>query len=277
MTYKIFSFALIITVLSSCSYIQKRRNIQNPKTDKKEFIEQIKKVDCNDEDRLREVEKLYKNIGANEAEIELEKFYNVTNVVLTVKGKSHETIVVGGHYDKTTLGCGAIDNWTGVVIVANLYRIFKKRNNQKTYKFIAFGKEELNLVGSKAMVDRITETDRKNYCAMINFDSFGFTDIWTLASISDKSLIDFGREIAAKRNESFEIKDFRGASSDSKSFRDAKIPAITLSGLGDDWRDFLHQDKDQIKNINFDKTFENYQFAYQMLSEIDSKPCEYFR
>jgi aminopeptidase YwaD len=162
-------------------------------------------------------------------------------------------------------------------MIANLYKHFNERDNEKTYKFIAFGKEEKGLIGSRVWVDAIPRSKRKNYCAMVNFDSFGFVDVWALESISDSSLINLAKETASKRNFVFETRNYPGASSDSKSFQQKNIPAITLSGLDDNWRKYLHQEGDQLDNINFSKVYENYLFAKDYLKRIDNRNCESFR
>ena len=126
-------------------------------------------------ERREEVKKLFLKMGAPESDIVFEKLDDVENVVVTKKGKTDETIVIGAHFDKTETGCGAIDNWSGIVIVANLYRTMKDFTTQKTYKFVAFDKEELGLLGSDAMAKKIPKEERANYCAMVNFDSFGFS------------------------------------------------------------------------------------------------------
>jgi Zn-dependent M28 family amino/carboxypeptidase len=274
---KLLPFIFIFTSVCGCSLFDKIADRPDLNTSKTDLTNQIKGVDCDNADRLREVENLFRRVGAKDSEIVTEKYENVSNVVVTVKGKTEETVVVGAHFDKTTLGCGVIDNWTGVVILANLYRNVKAGANDKTYKFVAFGKEEEGLIGSKALVDDIPNREVSNYCAMVNFDSFGFTETWTLETISDSSLINLAKEIAAARGETFAVMNFSGASSDSKSFRRKNIPAITLSGLDDNWREYLHQDKDQLEHINFDKVYGNLEFSFQYLKAIDGKPCGYFR
>ena len=238
---------------------------------------QVESVGCENSGRFSAVKKLFTDVGANEDDIAVETYDGVENIVLTLGGKFDETVYVGAHYDKTTLGCGVIDNWTGVVIVANLYRSFREKRNEKTYKFIAFGKEERGLVGSKAMVARMNENAKKDSCAMINFDSFGFSDTWAPESISNNNLVVLAKEVAKKRNAEFEIREIKGASSDSKSFLDAGIPAISLSGLGKNWRNYIHRDKDILKNVSMNKVYENYLFSIDYLKEIDSKNCAEFR
>ncbi len=237
---------------------------------------QIKAVECDNALRLRTTKELFDKSGALN-DIAIERFGNVYNVVATVKGESDETIVIGAHYDKTTLGCGAIDNWTGVVILANLLEAFKKSNNHKTLKFVAFGKEEIGLLGSKAMADAIQRQSPEKYCAMVNLDSFGFTEIWALESISDRSLIEIAGKIASRRGVDFAVKEYPGASSDSHAFRDAGIPAVTFSGLDENWRDYLHGKNDVTGAVNPSAVFESYLFALEVVKEIDRKPCRSFR
>jgi hypothetical protein len=62
---------------------------------------------------------------------------------------------VGAHYDKVSDGCGAGDNWFGVVAVAYIYRTLKDIPLKKTLVFVAFEKEEKGLVGSRAMAEAI--------------------------------------------------------------------------------------------------------------------------
>ena len=136
--------------------------------------EDLKLNVCEDKERLAAVKLLFKKFGATDDEIIIEKFKNVENLVVTKKGKTGETVIVGAHYDKTSEGCGAIDNWTGIVIIANLYKTLRNFSTEKTYLFVAFGKEELGLVGSEAMARAIPKEKRAGYCSMVNFDSFGF-------------------------------------------------------------------------------------------------------
>lgn len=273
MLVRTLALFLLSLIFGGCDLFSFADHVVPKVTKKEDFIAQIKRVECENSERFSAVQRLLTNLGVEDSDVEIEKFENVTNIVLTVKGKTDETVVVGAHFDKTTLGCGAIDNWTGIVLVANLYKEFVARKNNKTYKFVAFGKEEKGLIGSKAMAGEIPDSEISNYCGMVNFDSFGFTDVWTLRSISDRKMIQLAEEVALDQGFTLESKSFAGASSDSKSFRNKGIPAITFSGLSDDWRDFLHQDKDQLEHIDFKKVWENFTFSYEYLSVIDNKIC----
>lgn len=234
-------------------------------------------VPCKDKERLAAVKSLFAKMGANEAEIKIEKLKSAENLVVTKKGKTDETVVIGAHYDKTDEGCGAIDNWAGIVILANLYRTMKDFTTEKTYQFAAFGKEEIGLVGSNAMADGIPKEKRANYCAMVNFDSFGFTYPQALRNISDTSLIKLAEEVSKEMKIPFAQAGIELASSDSESFRRKKIPAITLHGLNNQWQNYLHSSSDKVSNVNIQSVFIGYRHGLVFLSKIENKPCGAFR
>src|SRR5438067_10694100 len=137
-----------------------------------EIKAEISLAPCTNEDRLDAVKKLFQASGATDDDISVQKYKGIQNLVVTKKGKSDETIVVSAHYDKVRYGCGAIDNWTGIVIIANIYRTLRNIETEKTLLFVAFDEEELGLFGSNAMVKAIPKDRREVYCSNINLDSF---------------------------------------------------------------------------------------------------------
>ena len=242
-----------------------------------EIKEDIAANVCKNDARLEAVKKLFKKMGATDAEIKVEKVKNVDNVIVTKKGKTDETVVVGAHYDKVSDGCGAIDNWTGIVVLANLYRTIKDFDTQKTFVFAAFGKEELGLLGSREMAESIPKEKREQYCAMINFDSFGLTYPQAMTNISDSKLIDLAKEISKEMKIPFADAGIPNASSDSESFRRQKIPAISIHGMSASWQEYLHSAKDKVENVNTQTVYIGYRYALNFLAKIESKGCADFR
>ncbi len=237
----------------------------------------VEKVDCDNDKRLDSVKKLFIEKGAIEKDIEIIDHENVKNLIVTKKGKTDEIVVLGAHYDKTDVGCGAIDNWTGIVIIANVFQTMKFFETNKTYKFVAFGREEDGLVGSRAMVKDIPKDDRINYCAMVNLDSFGFTYPQAMKNISTNSLIDLAEETAKDFKIPFGRAGIEFASSDSASFRSKGIPSISLHGLSGKWDNFLHTTNDSLKNIKYTSVYIGYNVTLRMLAKIDVKGCQDFR
>jgi len=242
-----------------------------------EIAEDVKSVVCKNDERLAAVKKLFVKMGADDEEIKIEKIKDVENLTVTKKGKTGETVVIGAHYDKTSDGCGVIDNWTGIVVLANLYSTIKNFDTEKTYVFAAFGKEELGLVGSDAMARAIPKEKRGEYCAMVNFDSFGLSYPQAMTNISDPKLVEMAKEVADELKLPFAKASIENASSDSASFRKQKIPAISIHGLNDKWQQYLHSSKDKIENVNMQSVYIAYRYGLNFLVKIDAKGCSDFR
>lgn len=111
------------------------------------------------------------------------------NVIAFLDNNAPLTLVIGAHYDhlgtgqqgssKDSLGVGQIhngadDNASGVAALLELARIYSTNNIKESYNFlfIAFGAEELGLVGSKYFTEHPTLALDK-MTAMINMDMIG--------------------------------------------------------------------------------------------------------
>jgi len=251
---------------------------QSPKISTVEDIERdVDLVTCKSSDRLEAVQKLFRSMGATDADIAVDDSKGTKNVIVAKKGSSPETIVVGAHYDKVDAGCGAIDNWTGIVAIAHLYGTLRLLDTSKTFKFIAFDKEEKGLVGSHNFVSGIAKADRASVCSMVNIDSFGFTMPWIMENTSDKPLITTAKDLWKKMKLELTSVQIANADADSSSFRNAGIPAITFTGLSGDWQHYLHSSNDKLKNIKMDSVFAGYRLLLPFLIEIDKSACDAFR
>lgn len=238
-----------------------------------EIEQDVRAVPCKDDERLEGVKKLFEKMGARSEDISIQKFKDIENLVIEKQGKLDETIVLGAHYDKTKDGCGAIDNWTGIVMLAHLYRSFKDTALKKRLVFVAFGKEEKGLLGSKAMVKEIGKDKLDQYCAMINLDSFGMGMAQVATNISSPKLTDRAASIAEK----MKIPFARGAiagDSDSSSFRAKRIPALTIHGLADGFEKIIHTSKDKAENVQAGSVYLGYRLALALASELDNDACD---
>jgi Iap family predicted aminopeptidase len=243
-----------------------------------EIKEQVSAVPCvKNSERLAAVRDLFVKAGATAGDIRVDKLKDVDNLVVTKPGTTAEKIIVGAHYDRTTDGCGAIDNWTGIVIMANIYRTLRPLNTNKTYVFVAFGREEEGLYGSKAMADQIKKEDRASYCAMVNFDSYGLAYPQVMRNISSEPLIKLAESVSNDIKIPFAQASIEWASSDSAPFLDKGIPAISLHGLNDRWPEYLHTAADKVSNINIQSVNIGYRHGVFFLAKLEASPCGAFR
>jgi Zn-dependent M28 family amino/carboxypeptidase len=230
-------------------------------------------VPCKSGERLEAVKKLFIKKGAKKSDISGAKFAGGENLVVTLKGKTDETIIVGAHYDKIDSGCGAIDNWTGIVILAHLYKTISQYSVDKSYIFVAFDKEESGLVGSKAMVKTIPKESYSKYCAMVNIDSFGFTAPQAAVNMSDAEMVKLAKRIAEAKQFPFNTVGLSGADSDSSPFLAKKIPSITFHGLAPNWRTFLHTSNDKLENVEPRSVYVGYRFIFEYITELEILGC----
>jgi Iap family predicted aminopeptidase len=244
-----------------------------------EIRSEFDSVPCKNGDRLKTVITLFERMGARPEEIAVEKARGVENLVIRRAAVSDtpEKIVIGAHYDKVPDGCGAIDNWTGIVALAHIYRSVKDLPLKKNVIFVAFGKEEEGLVGSSGMTGGIKKEQAPEYCAMINIDSLGMGVPATLDNVSSKKLIDFTVALAKEMNVPFTQASINGASSDSASFISKKIPAVTIHALNPDWRKILHSSNDKAAKINYESVYVGYRVALALLFRVDSADNQAFR
>lgn len=245
---------------------------------KDEITAAVNAVPCKKEERIEGVKKLFREAGAGDADIIVEKFDKdkISNVVVRKKGDTDETVIVGAHYDRVESGCGAVDNWTGVVIMTHIYKAIAPLTTKKSYIFVAFDKEEAGLRGSSHMVKAMTPEQIAGTCSMLNFDSFGQAAPMSLRSVSSPKMLDLAKEIGDQGGLKFQDVEIPGASADSASFRDKKIAAITISGLAGNWQSILHTADDKPKNVNMDSVYLGYRFGLTFAAKIDAAGCKDF-
>lgn len=105
----------------------------------------------------------WEGITASRSDVKVE-FFNHTNwpqpsLIATIKGKTEEVIVIGGHADsiagfwgrERAKAPGADDNASGTATVTEIMRLLVESGYQpeKTIKFMAYAAEEVGLLGSK--------------------------------------------------------------------------------------------------------------------------------
>jgi Zn-dependent M28 family amino/carboxypeptidase len=195
--------------------------------------------------------------------------------MLPGNGEGH--IVVGAHYVKAKTGCGAIDNWTGVVILSHIYRTSRQIQPKHKILFIGFGREEDGLEGSMAMVKSIPKSEQTSYCAMINLDSFGLAIPQFLSNVSTPALEKFALTVAEKVRKPVASASVNLASADPLSFKNQGIPAITLHGLSSKWKEIIHTSEDNPDRIKAASVYLGYVLALNLLAQLDSCDCSSIR
>ena len=139
-----------------------------------------------------------------------------------------EVVVVGAHLDSVPISPGANDNASGVATVLEVARILAEVPTARTVHFVAFGAEELGLIGSRHYVATRTLSVR----GMVNLDMVGHGPQLLVAnSAGAGELLDVAERVAGRIGIKVERMSF--GSSDHESFESARIPVVFIH-TGDD-------------------------------------------
>lgn len=211
--------------------------------------------------------------------------YNVVGV-LTGAGPEAPWIVIGGHYDHLGMGGngslvpgeiavhnGADDNASGTAGVLELAQAFAAAPpSSRNILFIAFGAEELGLLGSAYFVSHMPE-EIGTIETMMNMDMIGrltdekLTVYGTGTSPAWNSILD---DLNGREEYGFEmsrIPDGFGAS-DHSSFYTKEIPVLAFfTGTHGDY----HRPSDDTELVNFTGQEKIVRFIGDVVTAIDSR------
>lgn len=193
------------------------------------------------------------------------------NIIATLKSKkkSAKTIVVGAHYDGVDTPA-ANDNASGISTIIEAARVLSKEKLDCNIRFIAFGAEEIGLVGSDYYVKSLNYTDLKNIIAMINADMVGVGDklcVYTMNKY-DSSL---AADLAVSCMNQFKYANTRDISdrSDHVAFETAGIPVVFID-YGPD--NNYHTDRDTADKIKKGDLSNTCNVIASMCDEISRNP-----
>ncbi len=100
-------------------------------------------------------------------------FGNLTtrNVIAETRtGDPENTIVVGAHLDSVSFGPGINDNGSGSGGILEIAEQLEKTKLRNQIRFMWFSAEESGLLGSTYYVEHLTDEERADIAAMLNFD-----------------------------------------------------------------------------------------------------------
>ncbi len=194
-----------------------------------------------------------------------------------------EVVIVGGHYDHLGMGGpgsgsravdtiavhnGADDNASGIAAVIELAeKMADEKSNKRSVIFVAFGAEEMGLVGSKAFTAKPpVETEKME--AMFNFDMVGRLDDKTMGlSIGGTKTSKETEDILNELNTGFELAfSPEGVGpSDHASFYLQNVPVFFIStGAHPDY----HTPADDTELINMEGVKKVTDYSYRVLMDV---------
>ena len=164
--------------------------------------------------------------------------YNVIGNIPAAKNpRTAQTIVVGAHFDSVQCP-GANDNATGTVSIVEAARILSQpeiaKNLKYNIEFVAFGAEEIGLIGSKEYVKSLQDSGRINKIkGMINLDMVGVGNNLVLYNSpgAGHEVTDIAKNVADELGylNASTAQDLHSTSSDHAPFEAVGIPSTFLT------------------------------------------------
>jgi Zn-dependent M28 family amino/carboxypeptidase len=130
-------------------------------------------------------------------ESEIRETYNV--IAETASGDPDRVVVVGAHLDSRLEGPGINDNGSGSATILEIAETFAAQNRDARNKlrFMWYGGEEFNLLGSTFYVNNLSEDEQDQIMAMVNFDMVGSPNYVRFVYDGDNSAFPVGPGAAA--------------------------------------------------------------------------------
>ncbi|HEV2690334.1 MAG TPA: M28 family peptidase [Bryobacteraceae bacterium] len=192
------------------------------------------------------------------------------NLICTLPGETDSVVLVGGHFDFVERGKGVVDNWSGSSLLPSLFLSVKAVPRRHTFVFVAFTDEEKGMVGSKFYVHELGKQRLAKISAMVNIDSIGTGPTKVELDRADRKLANaLGGGAAFLKMPLSVVNVHQVGASDSDSFQDKKVPAISIHSLTQETWPILHSWRDQLSAIKLDDYYNTYLLLRVYLAELD--------
>ena len=116
-------------------------------------------------------------VTGNTVRVKVDRFeeeLTTRNVIAeSARGDSGNVVVVGAHLDSVLEGPGINDNGSGSATILEIAEQMTKVKPRNQVRFIWFSAEESGLIGSDFYVSSLSDAERGQIAAMLNFDMVG--------------------------------------------------------------------------------------------------------
>lgn len=179
------------------------------------------------------------------------KLWNIVGIKNSINNEQTDIVYVTSHLDCDGVSSGANDNASGVAGVIEIAHALKDIEVQDEVRFIAFGGEEVGLLGSQAYVEALSKEDKGRSKACFNLDMLatdykGISELGIYTCDGKENIV---TEAVRKAGEKFSKDSTEEVSyeaelelsevgapimittSDHKPFNDAGIPAVVFTNI----------------------------------------------
>lgn len=189
-----------------------------------------------------------------------------TNIIADRAGTgagTRELVVVVAHLDSVNVrgpqeaAPGADDNGSGSVGLLEVARALADHRGTRDLRFILFGGEEQNLLGSRQHLASLSAGDRARIRAVVNMDMIGTVNTASRSVLIEgatrsMAMIDGLAEAAGAYTNLVVQTSLNPFNSDHVSFLDAGVPAVLLIEGADNANTHVHTENDTLSHIDYE-------------------------
>ncbi len=214
------------------------------------------------------------NASAADRETELARFEARwrdvgRNVIAVLPGTTKRIIGFAAHYDTVDGSRGVIDNWSGCVLLANLYRALKGSNHEHTFMFLGFAGEEQGCLGSASWVSTVREKQAAKIDAFVTVECAGVAAPRAWWGGSSAGILEYVADAAARANVPLQVVDFPGEASDSHELKRGFLPVASLLGIDMEHVSLLHTSRDRVEAIVPEHLLQMHVLTLAIAAEFD--------
>lgn len=271
------ALALTLVLLATASAYQKPKiifwNMSRPTVDSL-----VHHVPQTNDLRLKQLKQTFSDLECKGASLHEQSVGESKNLVCTLVGNSHDTILFIAHYEHEGAGQSAIDNWSGAIMLPFLYHALTVTPREHTFVFAAVD----GVAGAKALLAsmRYADLDIKTVIAL-NALGLGPAQYYvnpTDAPQSAASSSNWGWMLRQLQQAAVDQRiDAPAASTppgwlkidDTREFRHRSIPSILIHSVSWDKRHLPGSALDTAEVIDTDAYFNTYTLLCYYSAELD--------
>jgi hypothetical protein len=210
------------------------QKVQFTPAEKSLVLQRMKSIPETNAARAARLKELFTQAGCNGNSLMEQKVEGIegANIICRLGNGERDTVIVGGHYERSSSPLRPLDNWSGASLLPALYQSLRERKRNHSFVFVAFADSGNEPLGAEFFARNLTHSELRRAEAMINVDALGLspTKVWT--AHSDKDLVhDLIVMVYALKLPASQIDIAAVGNTDSDPFAERHIPQITIHSL----------------------------------------------